>query len=112
MSGIEYANRTRGADSLPPGWGEPPSEKSQRSAWILKNIHTAPTRSSHPRSAEAALAKADYLAGKRDLRRDAHLALWRAEELARSSTIALALATHLALRPAGHPCGVHSLSSP
>src|SRR4051812_10170150 len=99
MPRIETAAGER-RDSFPTSWGVPPGApfSSERAAWVARNIHQAcarvPVRGTTGNSSEAALKKALSLkAGS--LERNAHLALWRVESLARDSGAALRYATHL-----------------
>jgi hypothetical protein len=98
---IETADGSRGNDTFPPSWGPAPGTpySGERRAWIASHIASAPVRRrSRTMSGAEALAKADYLAGKRDLERNAHLALFRAESLARNPEFAMQRVTHLALK--------------
>jgi hypothetical protein len=99
MPNVEYANGPRSSD-FPRSWGEPPGDpySDERRAWIARHIHNAPTRRGRTMSGAEAMAKVDALKGRSHLERNARLALFKAESLARSSEFALQRATHLALK--------------
>jgi hypothetical protein len=103
LTKIETADGDRGNRSFPASWGVPPDGQfsAERAAWVARHIHNAPRAARN--SAEAALRKAQALAGSnRSHERNARLALHRDESVARDSAAALRYANHLALR-AGPP---------